>query len=86
MSLIAGVISPLKSPVSATTTVCFFSWLSADSIFLRLSGDTEDMMSREWDPFIHRKHVRAGGMSARRERATQEREGLRGNALRTDKT
>ncbi|TNN58828.1 hypothetical protein EYF80_030977 [Liparis tanakae] len=27
------------SPVSATTTVCFFSWSSAVSIFLRLSGD-----------------------------------------------
>lgn len=31
---------PLKSPVSATTTVCFLSWSRADSIFRRLSGDT----------------------------------------------
>lgn len=38
---------PLKSPVSATTTVCFFSWFSADSIFRRLSGDSLDMLSRD---------------------------------------
>lgn len=70
--------------MSATTTVCFFIWFSADSIFRRLSGDTLDMMSRDWDPFIHRKHVRAGGLSQSRGRAEQER--VPGNALRTEQT
>lgn len=37
---------PLKSPVSATTTVNFFSWFNAVSIFLRLSGDTLDMLQQ----------------------------------------
>lgn len=37
---------PLKSPVSATTTVYFLSCSSADSIFRRLSGET-DMMTEK---------------------------------------
>lgn len=65
---LARLVLPLKSPVSATTTVCLFSWLSADSIFRRLSGDSLDMLSRDWSPFIHRKHVRAGGLDRVRER------------------
>ena len=55
--------------MSATTTVSFFSWFSADSIFRRLSGDTADIMSADRDPFIHRRHVRAGGKTETRERA-----------------
>lgn len=41
---------PLKSPVSATTTVYFFSCSSADSIFRRLSGDWD--MALRGNPFI----------------------------------
>lgn len=49
---------PLKSPVSATTTVCFFSCSNADSIFRRLSGDTLHMMKGNKRAFIFTKHVR----------------------------
>lgn len=34
-------LSPLKSPVSATTVVWCLSWSSTDSIFCRFTGDTD---------------------------------------------